>query len=122
MNRVLLGTILIGFLFSCDNTSNTSQEEKNKKIVVSYINDVVNDRKLELIEELFLKEYVIHEINGNDVENINDGSLITFLEYLFKAFPDLHYTIIDVISDNNKVSINLKAQGTHLDEFLGTNR
>ena len=116
--------IVLGFLSACANSSSESTIAKgvledNKKVAVSYIEEVVNHRKLELVEEIFSPDYVRHEWNGNTTSNIKDGSLIAFLKYLFKAFPDLHYTIVDVIAEGDMVALNLLAKGTHQNEFLG---
>jgi predicted ester cyclase len=38
---------------------------------------------------------------------------------LFKAFPDLYYTIDNIIAENDMVALSLTAKGTHKGEFLG---
>lgn len=58
-------------------------------------------------------------MDGSVIQNIKDNSLISFLQYLFKAFPDLHYTIDSIIAEGDKVALNLSATGTHQNEFLG---
>jgi steroid delta-isomerase-like uncharacterized protein len=94
-------------------------KEENKIVALAYIEEVVNKRKLELVQELFSQEYVFHGMDGTTSKHIENNKLVPFLEYLFNAFPDLHYTVIDVVADGNLVALNLSASGTHQDEFLG---
>ena len=91
----------------------------NKAVAISYINTVVNNRKLNLVNDIFAPEYVFHGMNGKDSHSMTDSSLISFLTYLFKAFPDLQYTIDNAIAENDLVALNLTATGTHKNEFLG---
>jgi predicted ester cyclase len=93
--------------------------KSNKEIAISYINEVVNNRKTNLIGEIFSPTYVFHEMNGKESYSISDSSLVSFLNYLFKAFPDLHYTIESAIAEDDLVALSLTASGTHEDEFRG---
>ncbi len=97
----------------------TALLKSNKEVAISYINEVVNNRKINLIGEFFSPAYVFHGMDGKDTHNIADSSLVSFLKYLFKAFPDLHYDIENVIAENSMVALNLSATGTHKEEFLG---
>ncbi|MFN7119115.1 MAG: hypothetical protein ACK4TA_20120 [Saprospiraceae bacterium] len=70
--------------------SNSLQAENIKSIVELYIEDVVNKQKLELLPQIFSKDYVFHEMNGKDSHHMKNNTLEPFLIRLFKAFPDLH--------------------------------
>jgi predicted ester cyclase len=99
--------------------------QANKKIASSYITEVVNNRRLSLLGEIYAPAYIFHEMDGRERHTISDSSLVTFLKYLFKAFPDLNYTIDNIVAENDLVALNLTATGTQKDEFLGhaaTNR
>lgn len=110
-------------LNSCSTSStsikSSAREEENKKIAVSYIEEVVNNRKLKLVNEKFSPNYTYHGSDGIETKSIEKNALIPFLEHLLKAFPDLHYTVDDVIAEGDKVALNLSASGTHQNEFLG---
>ncbi|PHN05739.1 ester cyclase [Flavilitoribacter nigricans] len=93
--------------------------ESNKQLAVNYITEVVNKQQLALIDTLFSPDYTFHEWNGEAVQNLKSGALLSFLEYLFRAFPDLQYTVVDAIAEGDRVALNLSAEGTHRDEFLG---
>ena len=91
----------------------------NKEIASKYFNDVVNDKKLNLIKDIFSQNYVSHGMDGKEVHSIQDSSLISFLTYFLKAFPDIHYTIDHMIAEEDIVALDLTATGTQKDEFLG---
>jgi predicted ester cyclase len=93
--------------------------KSNKTVAISYITTVVNNRKLNLVNDIFAPAYVFHGMDGKESHSIGDSSLISFLNYLFKAFPDLHYTVDNAIAENDLVALSLTATGTHKNEFLG---
>lgn len=84
-----------------------------------YFNEVVNDKKLNHINDIFSQNYVSHLMDGKEAHSIQDGSLITFLSYLLKAFPDIRYTIDHIVAEEDIVALDLTATGTQKDEFLG---
>ncbi len=121
-NSIFLGITIVVVLTSCSIASSlrkSSLQENNKRIALSYIEDVVNKRKLELVREIFSPAYTFHGSDGTEAKSIEKNTLIPFLEYLFKAFPDLRYTVDDVIAEKDRVALNLSASGTHQSEFLG---
>jgi len=67
-------------------------------------------------EELFSSAIVVHdpdkELRG--LEQIKQG-----LTRLRTAFPDLHYTVEDMMAEGDKVMIRFTGQGTHRGEFRG---
>jgi predicted ester cyclase len=96
-----------------------SNPKSNKAIAISYINEVVNNRNTNLISQIFSPRYVFHEMNGKVSHSISDSSLVKFLNKLFRAFPDLHYTIVAAIAEKDLVALSLTASGTQKNEFLG---
>jgi steroid delta-isomerase-like uncharacterized protein len=119
----LIGIITIGL--GLYGQSEAPDLQANKKIAASYITEVVNNRRLGLLSGIYAPGYIFHEMDGSVRHTIADSSLATFLKRLFKAFPDLHYTIDHVVAENDLVALNLTATGTQKDEFLGhaaTNR
>jgi steroid delta-isomerase-like uncharacterized protein len=102
---------------SCEQTN--VQRTSNEEIASSYITEVINKRKLEMIPEIYSPNYVFHGLDGIKRQTIQDSSLISFLNYLFRAFPDLQYTIDHAVTEKDIVSLNLTGSATHKDEFLG---
>jgi len=98
---------------------NPEDRKLNKEIATSYITEVVNNKRLNLIPDIYSPQYVFHGMDGVERHTIKDSSLISFLDYLFKAFPDLHYSIDNVVSEGDMVALNLTGRATHKDEFIG---
>jgi predicted ester cyclase len=103
--------------FSCSHPS--SQVTLNKKLASRYIYEVVNDKNLNLIDDIFSQDYIAHSADSKDSHIIQDGSLKNFLIYFFKAFPNIHYTIDNIISEGDIVALNLTAAGAQKGEFIG---
>ena len=97
----------------------SAQEENNRKIAISYFEEIVNRRNLDLVNKIFSPDYIDHEMDGTENHSIKAGTFIPFLQKLFKAFPDLHYTIKSAITEADIVALNLSASATHKDAFLG---
>ena len=90
--------------------------DKNKILTRRIIQDIFNGSNLDNLSELIAENVVIHdtdkEIKG--LENLRVG-----IANLHAAFPDLHYEIEDILSDNDKISARCKGSGTHLGSFRG---
>lgn len=81
-----------------------SIEEMNKVVVVRYIEEVINNRRHELIDELFAPELaaeVREHLAGDD------------------PFPDGREEIIDIVAEGNRVMARWNMRGTHQAEYLG---
>ncbi len=50
---------------------------------------------------------------------MKDSSLYNFLISFFDAFPDIHYTIEQIVCEGDIVAVNLAATGTHKKIFNG---
>lgn len=85
--------------------------EKNKQIVEKLYEQAFNKKNLALVPELIAEDYV-----GAQGERGPSGFQATFVQ-LFKAFPDIHYYIEDLLAEGDKVVIRWKWQGTHTGKF-----
>ena len=87
--------------------------EENKAVVREFI-EAYNKHDLSSIEDFVASDYFDHT---NQVDR--DG-LKQLFEMAFKAFPDWHETIEDIIAEGDKVWIRVSCTGTHTGgEFLG---
>jgi steroid delta-isomerase-like uncharacterized protein len=90
--------------------------EKNKEFLRKAVEEVWNKGNFDNMKEMVSDDFVIHfpgeEIRG--LENIK-----TFYTELRKAFPDIRFTIVDQIAEENKVVTRWTAAGTHKGEFKG---
>jgi steroid delta-isomerase-like uncharacterized protein len=110
---------VLAFCCYCCTLSFGQNPAANKEIAVKYFNEVVNGKKLNLISDIFSRDYVSHGMSGSSTQAIMDSSLVSFLNYFFKAVPDIHYTIDNIIAEGDMVAVNLTATGTQSGKFLG---
>lgn len=97
----------------CQNTDN------NKEVVSRYFEEVVNEQKLELLNTVFADSFRTHRLIDNTLQKNTLKSQKEFLKYLFNAFPDIHYTIGDLIEERDKVVARVTLTATHKGEFWG---
>ena len=79
--------------------------------------EIINQGKLELIDELYAPEYVDRTPQPG-LAPTRDG-FKQFVTSLRTAFPDIRYTIEDSIECGNKFVHRVTAKGTMTGEFAG---
>lgn len=109
-------TFIVLIITACNN--NISQEENNRKVVTRYFEEVLNNKKLDRLSEILDTGYIYHNLqDGSDTKGFDQ--IKEFLPYLFRAFPDLHYTIEKIVADDEKVAVQTIITGTQQEEFWG---
>jgi serine phosphatase RsbU (regulator of sigma subunit) len=91
--------------------------EENKAIFRRYVEEVSNQRNLELADEIF-DRYIAHQPNGSVLER-GPEDVKRFLSEFHAAFPDFHTTIEDQIAEGDRVMTRYRWRGTHGGEFRG---
>ncbi len=92
--------------------------EECKAFFQHWNEEVWNNKRLELVDELVAEDYhrhdpgIPHEVRGPE-------SLKQLIGMYFAAFPDLHLTPEQLIAEGNRVAVLQTAHGTHGGEFLG---
>ena len=91
--------------------------EENKAIIRRHVEEFWNQGKLDVAGELHATDYVFHdstspEMRGTEAYN---QFAITYLT----AFPDLHFTIEDLIAAGDQVVQRWSCVGTHQGELMG---
>jgi predicted ester cyclase len=85
--------------------------DKNKAIVRRFI-EAYNNRNLELFDDLVASDYIDHTHKQKGRE-----PFINLFTLAFKAFPDWHEAIEDIIAEGDNVWVRVKATGTHTGEW-----
>jgi steroid delta-isomerase-like uncharacterized protein len=98
------------------NEKATSAIEQNKVLLRKAVEDIWNKGNFDNIREMASEDFVIHfpreEIRG--LESIKE-----FYTELRNAFPDIRFTIIDQVAEEDKVVTHWTAAGTHKGELKG---
>jgi steroid delta-isomerase-like uncharacterized protein len=111
---------LVGFLFVALGgvfQAATAQTEENKVLERRAWEEVWNQGNLAAIDEIFAADYVGHN-PGMPPLSGTEGYRQFFTIYS-TAFPDMHYTIEDMIAEGDKVATRWTMTGTHEGELMG---
>ena len=69
------------------------------------------------IDELYATDLVFHGGTGEDTRGIKDHK--KYCSELYSAFPDIHFTLDDMVVEGDKVATRSTMTGTHKGEFGG---
>jgi steroid delta-isomerase-like uncharacterized protein len=86
--------------------------EENKAIVRRFI-EAYNKRNLDEFDELLAPDYFDH------TSQVGPEGLKQLMKMAFKAFPDFHETIEDIIAEGDKVWVRITFTGTHSGDWMG---
>jgi len=78
--------------------------------------DTYNGHRVEAFDELLTDDCVLVR---NGVEAVGREEVKRVLANLYSAFPDIEYTVDDVLVSDEKMALRWHGQGTHLGEYLG---
>lgn len=85
--------------------------EENKAIVRRFM-EAYNNRQLDIFDELVAEDYIDHVFEQRGREYLRQ--LFTMA---FEAFPDWYEAIEDIIAEEDRVWVRVKATGTHTGEW-----
>jgi steroid delta-isomerase-like uncharacterized protein len=92
-------------------------EQDNKAVVRRYYNEVLNERNIDLLDELAVDDYIEHDPfpgQGNGLANLK-----VRVAGFFAAFDPLQFTIEDMIAEGDKVVVRWTNAGTDRGGFMG---
>ncbi len=85
-------------------------EEENKTLVRRFFDEVVNDRNLDLLEELFAVDYIHHDPNLPPDMPRGLDTFRTVLTMFFDAFPDFRGKMEDLVGERDKAASRLSGE------------
>src|SRR5919109_4561685 len=93
-------------------------DERARAVLVRYYEEIWNQGRLEVCDELIAPDYVNHSAPLPDVSPGPEGLKQT-VAAVRRAFPDVHYTIEDMVIGRDKAALRVTMRGTQCGEFLG---
>ena len=90
--------------------------EQNKTIVRRFFDEVLNQKNLGVADELCAENYVLNVPPNPEI--LGTEGLKQFLNTLFTALPDVHYTVEDMVAEGDKVAFRWTCCGTHQGEYM----
>jgi steroid delta-isomerase-like uncharacterized protein len=94
-----------------------SKEEKNKALIRRHVEELFNQGRLEIADEIISSDYVLHHPVYGEVKG-PEGFKKMFMENR-KTFPDIHFTIDDMVAEGDKVAVRYTMTATHKGELMG---
>jgi steroid delta-isomerase-like uncharacterized protein len=91
--------------------------EQNKALAKRAWEEVFNQKKLAVVDELWSSDYIYHGPQGQEFRGTE--SLKQLLSHYLEEFPDLHIDIEDLIAEGDKVVSRVISRGTHKGELQG---
>jgi steroid delta-isomerase-like uncharacterized protein len=92
--------------------------KENEALVRRYVEEVYDQRKLEVIDEIFASEFTLHDPDLPGGARGPEG-IKRIVETFVGGFPDLQVTLEDELSSADKVVTRWTSRGTHQGELLG---
>jgi steroid delta-isomerase-like uncharacterized protein len=90
----------------------------SKAIVRTLYDEVWNKRRLELVDEIISTSHALHDPNVSG-SAVGPEAYKRQVTRFIMAFPDLRFSIEDIVVEKEKVAVAWSITGTHKGEFLG---
>jgi steroid delta-isomerase-like uncharacterized protein len=91
--------------------------DNNKALVRRYVEEVLNQRNLAVVDELFASSFVDHDSSMPEAKG--PAGIKQLAAMVHASFPDLHFKIEDMIAEGDKVVYRYSVSGTHQKDFMG---
>ena len=91
---------------------------ENKAIVRRLYEEVWNKRRVELVDDLMSPSHALHYNHLPD-SGIGPEAYKREVARFVTGFPDLRFTVEDMVAENDKVAVSWTISGTHKGEFRG---
>jgi len=96
----------------------STREEENKTQYRRTFEEVFNQGDLAIVDELVAPDFLNHEVPPG-MNNRGPDSTRQVVRMLRAAFPDLHFTVEDLVAEGDTVAGRVTMSGTHLGPFQG---
>lgn len=91
----------------------------NKALIARWFEEVWNQGRSELIDEMRAPETVAIGLAGGSQESLGPEPFKAFYTNLRRALPDLRVTVEDTLAEADKVAVQISIAGTHMGDTLG---
>jgi predicted ester cyclase len=85
--------------------------EENKALAHRFWEELLNGGKTEKMNELIAIDYIYHGPGGHEIKGIED--MKKFITWVHTSFPNIHFTVNDLIVEGDKVVSFWTMKGTH---------
>ncbi len=96
--------------------------EENKTIVNRFYQELWNERNLDVADEIFASHCLTHQLqSGAEIVSAvrNPEAVKHHITEWLTGFPDLHFTVEQILAEGERVMTQSVMQGTHTGIWLG---
>jgi steroid delta-isomerase-like uncharacterized protein len=93
-----------------------------KHVINRFVEELWNERRLEVADAIFAKDCVTHQLRSgapSDAATRGPEAIQEHVTGWITSFPDLHFSIEQMLSEGDRVMMQLLMEGTHLGAWLG---
>jgi steroid delta-isomerase-like uncharacterized protein len=91
--------------------------EENKAVIASFVEEVINQGRLERVDDLVAVDFV--ELDPLPGQQQGREGLKQMISAFRAAFPDIHWVIEEMVGEGDKIFSRFTWHGTHRGEFFG---
>ena len=91
---------------------------ENKAVIRRLYGDVWNKRKIEILPEIISPSHALHDPNIPD-GLVGPEAYARQVSRFVRAFPDLQFTVEDMVCEKDMLAVSWVISGTHKGEFWG---
>lgn len=91
--------------------------ESNKSAVRRYYEEVFNERRVDLIDQLAVEDYVEHDPFPGQGNGRSD--LQARVQAILAAFNPVRFSLEDLVAEGDRVVVRWSQTGTHSGGFMG---
>jgi steroid delta-isomerase-like uncharacterized protein len=96
------------------NRKNQGRMRKMNTLIHRWFEEVWNQGRESLIDELTTEDAVSHGLSSAEGEQVRGPATFKpFYRQLKAAFPDIHFVVEDAVSEDNKIAARILVTGTH---------
>lgn len=92
--------------------------DENKAVVRRFVEAVINQQQLEVIDELVAADFIEHDALPPDIPPGSAGQK-RYMAMFLHAFPDLHIAVKQAVAEGDTVVFYQTLRGTHRGAFMG---
>lgn len=95
--------------------------EENKALVRRVLEESFSKGTVDVLEEVLAEDFVAHAPSepGHGAETQDRERLAEEIERNREAFPDMTFTVEELIAEGDSVAVRWSARGTHQGELMG---
>lgn len=113
--------IALTFFTGCSSTlfqrTDLSEEQAAKALARKWFDEMINQRNLDVIEEVYSADYVYHGAGGTELRGLE--SVRSFAAAILAASNDRHAVIGQQVAEGNLVATRFSSSGHHTGVFKG---